>query len=72
MAHIKGGEIMKNIVILQCKNKYNYTIKQVRINYENKTFQIGNFTIGADKTLTRKAMNEKLIELKLCGFTQID
>lgn len=58
-------------VILQCKNQFNYVIKQLKIDYENKTFQIGDFTIGADKTITKKAMTEKIEELKKLHFKQL-
>lgn len=62
---------MENIKIIQCKNKYNYTIKQLKIDYINKTFSIGSFTIGADKTTTKKAINEKIEELKKLNFVQV-
>ena len=62
---------MENIQILQCKNKYNYTTKQLKINYNNKTFSIGSFKIGADKTMTKKALNEKIEELKKLDFVQV-
>ena len=62
---------MENIKILQCKNKFNYTIKQLKIDYKNKTFSIGSFTIGADKTTTKKAIDEKIEELKKLDFVQV-
>ena len=61
---------MENIKILQCKNKYNYTIKQLRINYTTKTFSVGSFCIGANKTVTKKALNEKIEELKQLNFKE--
>lgn len=61
---------MEDIKILQCKNKYNYTIKQLKINYINKTFAVGSFSIGADKTISKKALNEKIEELKQCNFVE--
>lgn len=61
---------MEDIKILQCKNKYNYTTKQLKINYFNKTFSVGSFCIGADKTVTKKALNEKIEELKLLNFKE--
>ena len=57
--------------ILQCKNKYGYTTKQLKINYDEKTFSVGSFSIGADKTITKKALNEKIEELKNIGFKEI-
>jgi hypothetical protein len=62
---------MQDIKIIQCKNKYNYTIKQLKIDYKNKTFSIGSFRIGADMTTTKKALNEKIEELKKLDFVQV-
>ena len=62
---------MDNITILQCKNKYGYTIKQLKIDYENKVFSVGSFRIGADKTITKKAINEKIEELKRLNFSEV-
>lgn len=58
-------------MIYQYKNKYNYVIKQLKIDYENKTYKVGSFTIGADKTVTRKAFYEKIEELKKIGFEEV-
>lgn len=57
-------------IILRCKNKYGYTIKQLKIDYDNKTYKVGNFAIRADKTVTKKAINEKIEELKILGFKE--
>lgn len=62
---------MKNIIYLQYKNTYGYTIQQMEINYTNKEFKIGHFKMGADKTITRKAFNEKREELLKLGFKEI-
>lgn len=62
---------MENIMILQYKNKYNYTIKQLKINYSKKMFEVGQFKIGADKTVTKKAFNEKIEDLKKINFKNI-
>ena len=51
--------------ILQCKNKYGYTVKQLMID------SVGSFTIGADKTTTKKAINEKIEELRAAGFLEV-
>ena len=56
-------------VYLSCKNKYGYTIKQLMINYENSTYSVGDFKImKANSTL--KNINEKIEELKKCGFRE--
>lgn len=57
-------------IILGCKNKYGYTIKQLKINYDNKTYKVGNFVIRADKIVTKKAINKKIEELKILGFEE--
>lgn len=60
---------MENIIYLSCKNKYGYTIKQLMINYENRTYSVGDFKImKANSTL--KNINEKIEELKMCGFRE--
>ena len=54
---------------LSCKNKYGYTIKQLKINYDERTYSVGSFKImKANSTL--KAINEKIEELKKCGFRE--
>ena len=60
-----------NKTILQCKNKYGYTVKQLLIDYEKKTFSVGSFRIGADKTITKKAITEKIEELRALGFAEV-
>lgn len=57
-------------IFLECKNKYGYTIKQLKIDYDNKTYKVGNFVIKADKVVTKKAINEKIEELKILGFKE--
>lgn len=57
-------------IILGCKNKYGYTIKQLKIDYDNKTYKVGNFVIRADKIVTKNAINEKIEELKILGFKE--
>ena len=57
-------------IILGCKNKYGYTIKQLKIDYDNKTYKVSNFVIKADKVVTKKAINEKIEELKILGFKE--
>lgn len=58
------------IAIWACKNKYGYTKRQLRIDYDNKTYKVGCFTIGADKTVPSKLIDEKIEELKLLGFEE--
>lgn len=57
------------IKYLQFKNKYNYTVLQLKIDYENKTYKIGQFKILSKKeTVKRKSFFEKIEELKTAGF----
>ena len=59
--------------ILTSKNKYNYTIKQIIIDYEKKEFLInfGGASKIAKKNSTTKKINEKIEELKILNFKQI-
>lgn len=52
------------------KNVYNCTIKQLKVNYDKKTFEIGSFTQTADK-LTRKAFYNLIDELKAYNFKEV-
>lgn len=62
---------MKDIKIIQYKNKFGYTTIQLKINYVNKTFKRGSFTIGADKTCkTMKEFFGTIDELKKVGFKE--
>ena len=61
---------MDDIVYMCAKNKYGYTIKQLRIDYKNKTYQNGNFKMMA-ATNTLKSINEKIQELDKLGFKEI-
>lgn len=59
-----------DIKYLSCKNKYGYTIKQLMIDYENRTYSVGSFKImKANSTL--KNINERIEELKASGFREI-
>lgn len=58
-----------DIKYLSCKNKYGYTIKQLRINYDERTYCVGSFkTMKANSTL--KNINEKIQELRKLGFRE--
>ena len=54
-------------------NKYNYSIKQLIIDFDNKTYEInfGEQCRIAKKNSTTKAINEKVEELKAIGFKEI-
>lgn len=53
-----------------CKNKYGYTKRQLKIDYDSKTYKIGQFTMVADKNVTSKLIDEKIEELKCLGFKE--
>lgn len=59
-----------NKMILCAKNKYGYTTRQLLIDYDNKTYKIGNLTIGYDKKVPNKLIDEKIKELKILGFKE--
>lgn len=55
------------------KNQYNYSIKQIIIDYTAKTYEVRH---GAEcriekKNTTTKAINEKIEECKAAGFKLI-
>ena len=58
------------IAIWACKNKYGYTKRQLKIDYDNKTYKVGSFTMVADKNVTSKLIDEKIEELKCLGFKE--
>lgn len=51
------------------KNKYNYDVLQIRIDFENKTYKTGQFKIlSKSDILTRKSFYNKIEELKEMEF----
>lgn len=60
---------MEDIIYLSCKNKYGYTKKQLKINYKEKTYKVGNFKIMKPNS-TAKGINLKIEELKILGFVE--
>lgn len=63
---------MKDIKIIQYKNKFGYTTIQLKIDYLARTFQRGSFTIGADKTCkTMKEFWNIIDELKKLDFKEV-
>lgn len=62
---------MEEIKIIQYKNKFGYIALQLEINYTNKTYKIGHFKIGADKTTkTMKEFFAIIDHLKKCNFIE--
>lgn len=52
-------------------NQFNYSIKAIKINYENKSFIVyygGQCPISYDKKTSTKFINEKIEELQEMGF----
>ena len=54
-----------------CKNQYGYTIKDLLIDYENKTFKTGNLFFGGANIVSKKFLNAKIEELKMLGFKEL-
>ena len=52
-------------------NKYGYTIKDLLIDYENKTFKVGDLFHGDATIVTKKFINAKIEELKILGFKEV-
>ena len=52
-------------------NKYGYTIKDLLINYEDKTFKVGDLFHGGASIVTKKFLNAKIEELKMLGFKEV-
>ena len=60
------------IQYVNVQNQYNYTIQEIRIDNENKTFERGNFSIGHDKAYKNRQVYEDFIDnLKEMGYTEI-
>ena len=58
---------------VKCYNRYNYTIQELRVDNDNKTFERGNFTAGkADKkTHNRQEFEDIVDSLIKLGYTEI-
>ena len=59
--------------IYTSKNQYNYSIKQLIIDFDNRTYELnfGGRCRIAKKNSTTKAINEKVEELQAMGFEEI-
>jgi hypothetical protein len=61
-------------IIYKSFNQFNYSIKAIKINYENKSFIVyygGQCPIHYDKKTTTKFINNKIEELKLMKFEEV-
>lgn len=52
------------------KNQYGYSVRQLKIDYNNKTYAVGSFKQSVDKKVSNKAISEKIEELKAMGFKE--
>lgn len=61
------------IEILTSKNQFNYTIKQIIIDYTNKKYEVfcGSSAKIAKKNSTTKAINEKIEQLNAAQFERV-
>ena len=68
--HFKLGE--KQIQYVKVYNQYGYTIQEIRIDNDAKTFERGNFSIGHDKAYkNRQAYEDFIEELVEMGYKEI-
>ena len=56
---------------LTCRNRYGYTIKDLLIDYDNKTFRVGDLFHGGATIVSKKFINAKIEELKMLGFKEV-
>lgn len=58
---------------VKCYNRYNYTIQELRVDNDNKTFERGDFTFGIpDKGVKNRQEFEDIVDsLKELGYTEI-
>lgn len=54
-----------------CKNQYGYTIKDLSIDYENKTFKVGNLFFGGAQKISKWNMELMIKQLLNDGYKQI-
>lgn len=52
------------------KNQYGYSVRQLKIDYNNKTYAVGSFKQSVDKKVSNKAISEKIEELRAMGFRE--
>lgn len=68
--NFKLGE--NKIQYVKVYNQYGYTIQEIRIDNEKKTFERGNFSIGHDRAYKNRQVYEDFIDnLKEQGYTEI-
>lgn len=57
---------------LGAKNQFNVDTIQLKIDYDNKTYSLGQFTCLSKRELTsKKKLYAKVEELKLLGFKEV-
>lgn len=63
----------RGIQYVKCYNQYNYTIQELRVDNDNKTFERGQFTMGKPdkKTKNRQEFEDIVDTLKELGYTEI-
>lgn len=54
-----------------CKNQYGYTIKDLLIDYENKTFKVGDLFFGGAQRISKWNIDFMIEQLKRDGYKQI-
>lgn len=72
----EDGEVVyfketEDVEVYGFNNQFNTTVKQVRVDYKNKTYKVGSFKMRNDKKLSRKDFYDKIEELEKSGFKQL-
>lgn len=72
----EDGEVVyfketEDVEVYGFNNQFNTTVKQVRVDYKNKTYKVGSFKMRNDKKLSRKDFYDKIDELEKSGFKQL-
>ena len=54
------------------KNQFGYTIRQLRVDYDNRTFETGSFKQSVDHKVSNREIDRKIEELEALGFTNLN
>lgn len=54
------------------KNQFGYTIRQLRVDYDNKTYETGSFKQSVDHKVSNREIDRKMEELDALGFTNLN
>jgi len=54
------------------KNQFGYTIRQLRVDYDNRTYETGSFKQSVDHKVSNREIDRKIEELDALGFTNLN